>query len=189
MSTTTFYIVRHGETDWNKAGKLQGHADILLNDSGRSQAMELANHLADYSFSHCYSSDLKRAHHTAEIVLNKKPVEIKLETRLRERDFGAWEGKSWEEFRKDEEAYKQVESHEEIVERVTGCLTDILSVHAGNEILILTHGGIIHNLLVAFMKLDKRSAKVSVKNTGYVTLVHSFEGWSVKDLFNITITS
>jgi 2,3-bisphosphoglycerate-dependent phosphoglycerate mutase len=65
---TTLLLVRHGETDWNASGRLQGHTDQVLNDLGRRQAVELADRLANDGVAALYASDLARARETAEIL-------------------------------------------------------------------------------------------------------------------------
>ncbi|MBA3815466.1 MAG: histidine phosphatase family protein [Parachlamydiaceae bacterium] len=91
----TFYIVRHGETEWNVIRRIQGHIDIPLNDTGRLQAMNFATRFQNFYFTSCYSSGLMRACDTAKIILNEKipKIEIYLDRRLRIRLFGNWEGK------------------------------------------------------------------------------------------------
>ncbi len=89
-AATVFYIVRHGQTDWNVQKKIQGHADIPLNDTGRAQAAELSETLGPIAFDYCFSSDLQRAAETA-LILNRNSS-IQVDQRLRERNFGPWEG-------------------------------------------------------------------------------------------------
>src|SRR5215210_7274423 len=97
VSNATFYIARHGETAWNKDHKIQGHRDIDLTEKGRQQAEELSKKLPDY-FEACFSSDLSRANETARIVA--KNSFVVQDSRLRERDFKQWEGKSIHEYLK-----------------------------------------------------------------------------------------
>lgn len=191
FQATTFYIVRHGETDWNIAGRMQGHADITLNDKGRLQAIDLASRLHDFSFTSCYSSDLRRAHETAEIVLNHKrsTIEIQPDKRLRERHFGDWEGKLFADYERSKpEDRLNMEKYEEILERVIGCLEGIVATEKAGTILILTHGGIIRDLLLKFLKLNQQTSKISVKNTGYVKLVHVDDRWTAEQMHNIEIS-
>ena len=87
---TTLLLVRHGETDWNRLGRWQGHSDTPLNARGREQARELAPQLDGVDV--VYSSDLARARETAEILAEELGADVRLDARLRERGFGAWEG-------------------------------------------------------------------------------------------------
>jgi broad specificity phosphatase PhoE len=89
---TTLLLVRHGETDWNAEGRLQGHTDMPLNDLGRRQARALADELAGDGIEAVYSSDLARASETAEIVAERLGLPVGLDPDLREKDWGTWEG-------------------------------------------------------------------------------------------------
>ena len=93
----TLILARHGETDWNRDGIWQGHGDPPLNELGRRQAAELAERMADVEIEALYSSDLRRAYETAEIVGRAKGVEITADPDLREMDVGSWSGLTTEE--------------------------------------------------------------------------------------------
>ncbi len=89
----TIYIIRHGETDWNRQKRFQGHTDIALNDEGRLQAVRLAMKLADVlPFDRLVASDLLRARETAEILNRGYNTPIAVDEGLREMNFGQWEG-------------------------------------------------------------------------------------------------
>ena len=92
---TTILLARHGETDWNRAGRWQGWADPPLNETGRVQARELAEQLRTIPFDAVYSSDLRRAHETALIVGEPHGVPVVTEPGLREIDVGSWSGLTW----------------------------------------------------------------------------------------------
>lgn len=99
-----FYLVRHGQTDWNRAGKIQGTTDIPLNETGRQQAEQLAAVLKERSgypagtrIDAVYTSPLARAFQTAEILSKEGKLPLRRLMGLRERDFGCWEGKSWQQ--------------------------------------------------------------------------------------------
>ena len=91
----TFYLVRHGETDWNKEGILQGQTDTLLNDLGVVQAKEAAELLKNVTFDLAFSSDLLRAKHTAEIIASEHNLTVETTKLLRERNFGSLTGKQY----------------------------------------------------------------------------------------------
>ena len=86
---TTFLLVRHGETDWNRENRFQGHADPPLNDVGRSQARELAETLLGEGASAVYASPLRRARETAEIIAAVLGLDVRLDPRLMEVDVGS----------------------------------------------------------------------------------------------------
>jgi broad specificity phosphatase PhoE len=89
---TTPLLVRHGETDWNREGRWQGHSDTHLNELGREQAARVAAQLDGVDV--IYSSDLARAKETADVVARRLGLDVLVDGRLRERSFGAWEGKT-----------------------------------------------------------------------------------------------
>lgn len=86
------YLVRHGETDWNQAGLLQGQTDIDLNAQGFAQAEEAAERLREVSFEIAFCSPLIRARHTAETIVGDRKIPLTTDDRLRELNFGPWEG-------------------------------------------------------------------------------------------------
>ncbi|WP_130863599.1 histidine phosphatase family protein [Bacilliculturomica massiliensis] len=86
------YLMRHGETDWNKAGKIQGSADIPLNEYGRQLAKMTAEGLSDTYFDLAYTSPLIRAAETAQIVAGSRGIPVIADRRLQEMDFGSSEG-------------------------------------------------------------------------------------------------
>ena len=89
------YLVRHGETDWNKVKKIQGQVDIPLNQFGKHLAEETAEGLHDIPFDLCISSPLSRAYETARIILEGRDVPIITDARIGEMAFGEYEGKYW----------------------------------------------------------------------------------------------
>ena len=156
---TTLLLVRHGETDWNRDGRWQGHSDTELNDAGRDQARRLAAELADVDV--IYSSDLARARETAEILAEPLGLEVRFDPRLRERSFGAWEGMTAAEIEvefADEHARwmageapgaADAEPFTDFGARVQEFVADVLAEHLGETVLVVGHGGsirVIHAL-------------------------------------------
>jgi broad specificity phosphatase PhoE len=143
---TIIFLARHGETDWNRDRRIQGHSDVPLNDAGRAQAAELGLRLDFDRIRAAYSSDLVRARETAEIALaGRLPVAIR--ESLRERHFGTWEGLTdTEVFRRfpdagDGRAWGDGETHDEMTTRVVATLLDIAAAHPTKGVLVVTHGG------------------------------------------------
>ncbi len=96
-----FYLVRHGQTEWNIEGKVQGKTDIALNETGLLQARLLAGALSGCGASCIYTSTLKRAGQTAEEIAEETGIPVIASGDLREADFGLWEGMTWEEIARD----------------------------------------------------------------------------------------
>ena len=86
------YLIRHGETDWNQAGLLQGQTDIALNVQGLEQAREAAERLKEVPFEIAFCSPLIRAKRTAETIIGDRKITLTTDERLRELNFGPWEG-------------------------------------------------------------------------------------------------
>jgi broad specificity phosphatase PhoE len=140
---TTILLARHGETDWNRQLRIQGHADQPLNELGREQARELARSLGDVPLSAVYSSDLSRAVETAEIVAREHELPVRIDAGLREIDVGSWEGLTRDEVleRFPDHQRPDGETREVHRERVVAALTRIARAHPGEQVLVVTHGG------------------------------------------------
>ena len=101
MQATRIIAVRHGETAWNVDTRIQGHLDIALNDTGHWQARQVARALADEPLAAVYTSDLQRAHATAQAIAQASGAPLVAEPGLRERSFGALEGRTFAEIEAD----------------------------------------------------------------------------------------
>ncbi len=135
---TDLLLVRHGETDWNAEGRLQGHTDRPLSNYGREQARRLADEIGGEQFDAVYASDLTRARETAEIVAERLRLPVGLDPDLREKDWGNWEGLTSTERFGVELVGESTEQHQE---RMLGALGRIAAKHPYGRILVVTHGG------------------------------------------------
>jgi broad specificity phosphatase PhoE len=143
---TTLLLVRHGETDWNAEGRLQGHTDRPLNDHGRRLAKTLAGRLAGEDIAAVYSSDLARARETAEIVADELGLPVVTDPELRERNWGNWEGLTGPE--RDEVEYVG-EAKDAHGKRVLRAVRRIAELHPGERIVVVTHGGSMRRIQAA----------------------------------------
>ena len=145
---TTILLARHGETDWNREGRFQGHADPPLNETGRAQARELADQLATTPFDAVYSSDLSRAHETARLVAATHGVPVVTDTGLREIDVGSWSGltRSEIELRFPGAEHHDGETRADHLQRVLATVLRIAHEHPGERILVVSHGGSLRAL-------------------------------------------
>ena len=139
-------IVRHGETDWNAEGKLQGHTDRPLNDYGRRQARALADRLADEPIDALYASDLSRARETAEILGEKLGLDVAVDPDLREKNWGNWEGLTPDERLHVEFEGETSQAHRE---RTLRAVERIVDRHPGGRVVVVTHGGSLRRLQAA----------------------------------------
>lgn len=184
-----FYIVRHGQTEWNRQHRIQGQKDSPLTDEGINQAEQLAKKLKEIEFADIYSSDLLRAQRTAEIVALERKSVVKTSQLLREISFGQIEGKKYQQFRQElrqvlearEKMEKQVrfktpidkgvESDEQVVKRFLLFLRQTALAYLGENVLIVSHGGVIRSLLIYFDYGDYQSLPHGcVSNAGYLVI-------------------
>lgn len=176
------HLIRHGQTDWNVEKRYQGSQDIPLNERGRLQAEEAKKALSDKAFAGIYSSDLKRALETAEIISGEQ--QIVTFAQLRETCYGSLEGKTLIEieakFGKPQPLDNQtilrnkivpdMESGIEVINRVLPILELIAKKHQDQDVLVVTHGGVIRALLVYIANYDWSATKIN--NGQVVTLVY-----------------
>jgi broad specificity phosphatase PhoE len=135
-------LARHGETDWNREGRWQGHADVALNDRGREQARELAARLVAEPFDVIYASDLQRAHETALIIAEQKRMQVITDAGLREIDVGRWSGLTPDEIARcfPGMATHDGETNEQHVARVVAAFRRIATREIGRRVLVVSHG-------------------------------------------------
>ncbi len=162
------YLIRHGETDWNAEGRIQGHSDIELNERGLEQARCLAARMPEEgSFDAIYASPLRRAYRTAELVGHALKMPIVADARLLERSLGQLEGLTLAEIK---EKFPDVhrawheggvrphipgeESRESFVQRTRDFIRDVRAQYATGRVLAITHGGTVNMLLMAGLEID-----------------------------------
>jgi probable phosphoglycerate mutase len=151
---TTLLLARHGETDWNRDRRVQGHSDVPLNDAGRAQARDLARGLRTEPLDAVYSSDLVRAKETAEIATAGRGLTVRVLVGLRERHFGTWEGLTDDVIRdrfpeSRTGPWGDGETIDEMSARVVASLRTIAAEHDGENVLVATHGGPMRAVLRA----------------------------------------
>jgi broad specificity phosphatase PhoE len=160
------YLARHGETEWNRVGRWQGHTDVVLNDDGRAQARALGERLRGLDIGRVHASDLRRARETAEIAAALLGVgTLVVDPDLRERSFGVFEGLTrdecaaqfpdlWASYRADASRVPPgAESHEALARRMheavlrAAAARDDDAGDGGAPVLIVSHGGSLRALL------------------------------------------
>jgi probable phosphoglycerate mutase len=163
MAATRIIAVRHGETAWNVDTRIQGQLDIGLNDHGLWQAERVGAALTDEGIDHIYSSDLQRAHSTAQAIArhtaNPEVRAVHLHTGLRERGFGSFEGLTWADIAlkwpDESRRWKQRdpdfappggETPLQLLARVSQTVNEIASQHMGEHIVLVAHGGVMDML-------------------------------------------
>ena len=171
---TTIVLVRHGETDWNRERRFQGHADVPLNDEGRRQARELADRLSGARYAAAYSSPLRRAFETAQIIASPLGLEIEPRERLMEVDVGSWSGlttaevesrypegfRHWSDHRAG--GWTDGETYDELGRRDVADLHALATRHPDERLLAVTHGGAIRAVLAAIAGLSFESGRAAI---------------------------
>ena len=148
---TSLYLVRHGETDWNRSLRIQGSTDIPLNDFGREQAAITGRLLARRAWDGLFASPLSRARETAAIIGHEIDIdEIGIVDAIAERNYGEAEGLDWEQIERMFPGDTPVpgrETHEEVAERAVPALIELGRVHQGEALVVVSHGGVIRSVL------------------------------------------
>lgn len=191
MQRTQIIIVRHGETEWNIRGIRQGYLDSPLTTKGLAQAKALAQRLVREKFTALYSSDLGRALQTAQEVAKVTGHEIVTDARLRERHLGIFQGLNAEEINAKHPEERRLmrsqgpgyvipggESMVQQVARNIECLNELAKRHQGEQVLVVTHGGVVsgffrHTLEIA-LEAPRRFEFV---NAGINVFAHEDGNW------------
>lgn len=196
------YLVRHGETDWNVARRIQGHSDIPLNSNGEEQARSLKSTLSSIPFAAIFSSDLIRAKQTAEIFAHPHSLSVQESQALRERCFGSLEGLTVTEIdqlnrkalpiletlpKHEYLSYKwhpEVETSAEIYQRVSSHLHSIIPSFLGSSILVVSHSGVVRSVLDHFD--FSPNYKWIVANCGFLKIRANAQQWSIEARMGIS---
>ena len=176
------YLLRHGETEWNHNGnRYCGLTDIALSDKGRQQAELAAEYLKDVPFQDVFASPLIRAYETAQIIAAKHGLPIQTESRIREIDFGVWEGKpkeelinedskvwkSWGEDPTDVHAGETGETASDVFNRAKAFFDELGAEHAGKTILVVGHNTLNRIFITGCLSAPFRSYRnLKQDNTG-----------------------
>jgi broad specificity phosphatase PhoE len=169
--SATIVLVRHGETDWNRERRFQGHADQPLNEVGRLQAGELADILGGGRLAAVYTSPLRRASETAAIVAERLGLDAHELDALREIDVGSWQGLTIDEVKTRfpeaspldwRSGWRDGETHDELDARVIPALLDLARRHVGESVLGVTHAGPIRTALAAATGLSHEESRARI---------------------------
>lgn len=193
MHITRILAVRHGETDWNRDTRIQGHTDIALSDKGRWQAERLARALGEETITAFYASDLSRALETAAAVARAHGQTVKTHKGLRERAFGHFEGLTWAEIEahhpQDALAWRKRvpdfappggESLLQLRARVTAAVDELAARHPGEQVMLVAHGGVLDILYRAATRLELQAPRTwDLSNTAVNRLLWTPEGLSL----------
>lgn len=164
---TRLYLIRHGETEWNRGGRYQGWTDIELSEEGQQQAKLLAKRFIHMPLDVIYVSPLKRAMATALPIAEEKGLPLIVNEYFKEINFGEWEGHTVEELKEkygkpymdffdDPFAHPMPGegSFHKVAERAMVGFEEIMKKHKGERVAIVSHGGLLRVFMVALLGLD-----------------------------------
>ena len=171
---TTICLVRHGETDWNAAKRIQGRTDIPLNDTGKWQAEQTGLYLKDAHWDVVISSPLTRAKETAHLILKHINAPLVIMEDFIERDYGDAEGMSFEERQKlfPDKQYPNMEPLETIQDRMVEGIEKVRAAYPDQQVLIVAHGAAIHALLATLA-----DEHLDLENTRLVNACLNYVKW------------
>lgn len=186
---TTLYLVRHGETDWNVDGRLQGRENIPLNENGTKQAYLLAEFFKNQPCDKIISSPLKRAFETAHIIASSIGItDVHVINELVERDWGSASGLLPDERHKIFPAgIPDQEDFETLQARGMKCLNEIVKKFENKNIIIVSHGGIINSMLHAISQGEFGSFKTRLKNASINKIIYNDYNWYI-EYYNKTVS-
>lgn len=190
---TRIVLIRHGQTAWNVATRIQGHTDEPLNEHGRWQAAQTATALAGEAFSAIYSSDLQRARATADVLAQRTGLKVIEEPGLRERHFGSFEGASFKEIdaqwphealrwrqRDADYAPPGGETLADFFARVVQAASAVAARHRGELIALVSHGGALDCLYRAALRLPLNAPRSwQIGNAAIHRLLYTGRGFSL----------
>lgn len=202
--STIIYLTRHGETEWNIEKRLQGRGDSPLTKDGIQRAKELRDRIKNIDIDVIYSSPIKRALNTANILRGNKNIDIVTDDRLMEMCFGDYEGKKIDIIQKEnpnwdiklimqgnvEICAPNGENLKEVRERISKLMNKIIAENIGKSILIVTHGITLKALMYYFKDEDVNSevmgqatlTKINIdeKNNFYIEFKNDDSHFSIK---------
>ncbi|MFJ7747788.1 histidine phosphatase family protein [Peribacillus sp. NPDC097295] len=180
---TTICLVRHGETDWNVQGKLQGQTDIPLNENGKIQARKCGEFLSNEEWDVIISSPLKRAKETADIIGEWVASPIILKEDFIEKNFGDAEGMSADEREAAfiDKNYPNQEKEENLRERLLNGLQEILTEYPEKNVILVAHGAVIHLILRMMSNENIVSKQTKLSNACLSTIKYELNSWIIAD--------
>ncbi|MBD3250760.1 MAG: hypothetical protein GF381_04310 [Candidatus Pacebacteria bacterium] len=201
-----FYLVRHGQTEWNVKKIMQGHQDSPLTQRGREQARMTNQLLQKINFDHVFSSDLMRAHQTAKIMAADRDLAVKTSKLLRETYLGPFEGKRYQFFHQQlkksleyrqslpveerlaYQVHPECETSEQTATRLLTFMRETAVGYPNKKVLVVSHSGTIRAALIklGFARFDEIDHG-AVKNTGYAVIDSDGVDFFVRETYGIEV--
>ncbi|MBP2169680.1 putative phosphoglycerate mutase [Erwinia toletana] len=185
------YLVRHGETLWNAARRIQGQSDSALTAKGEQQASQVAERVKSLGITHVIASDLGRTRRTAEIIADACGCSVTLDARLRELNMGVLEQRPIDELTAEEESWRktlvdgteggripQGESMAEMAARMHAALNACLDLPAGSRPLLVSHGMALGVLVSTILGLSPSAERrLRLRNCSISRVDHQQSSW------------
>ena len=178
---TRICFIRHGETDWNLAKRIQGSTDIPLNETGRNQAEQCAAYLNAADYDVLIHSPLKRAKETAEIINAKLQLPMVEMTDFQERSFGDGEGKTYAEREKHPDGFPNQEERADFNKRVITAVEHVQQNYPDKRVLLVAHGAVINAILSVYSDGEIGSGKTTLLNACISNLHFEGDMWRIED--------
>jgi alpha-ribazole phosphatase len=191
------YLIRHGEIEPAAMGNLIGQTDVSLSERGVEQARRLAEKLSSVQLDAVYSSDLRRAYQTAEIIAERNQVRPQPSAAWREINMGVWEGRTLSALNDetpervallfDDPAsfeYPSGESFEDFTTRIQGALDQLLRTHPNGEIALVTHGGVCRAVIGGVLGMSMRNWLRLAQYYGCLNVITWYEVHPMLELLN-----
>ncbi len=190
-------LVRHGLTEWNSQGRIQGHSETELSKVGLAQAKALSERLADERLSAIYASNLGRARVTAEIIATPHRLSVQIEPRLCEADYGDWEGHTMDELRhRDPERASAWmtepvdvcppggETLQQVADRVAAVLDELRTRPDDEQIVLVGHGGSVRALVCVALQIPQGYSRRLRVDTASLSIIQLAAQRTMLCLFN-----
>lgn len=185
------YLVRHGETLWNAARRIQGQSDSALTEKGEQQAYQVGERVKKLGITHVISSDLGRTKRTAEIIADACGCNVQLDPRLRELNMGVLEQRPLDALTEEEESWRKTlvdgtengriprgESMTEMAARMHDALNACLKLPAGSRPLIVSHGMALGVLVSTLLGLPAHAERrLRLRNCSLSRVDHQQSAW------------
>ena len=187
---TTFYFVRHGESEANAAHRFAGRSDSPLTERGKRQSAMVADALQDVQFDRIVATPLSRSYDTARVIADRRNMTVEVEPDLLEIDVGERTGADWDEvaglpaWREDAfVAWPGGETLEQVLERSLRAIRGLAKKHPGGTVLVVGHGGVTRILVSHFLGLLPRLDRSRATNTNFTVITFDGETGRVERLF------
>lgn len=185
------YLVRHGETVWNAARRIQGQSDSALTEKGEQQARQVGERARTLGITHVISSDLGRTRRTAEIIADACGCSVKLDPRLRELNMGVLEQRPIDSLSEEEEGWRRTlvngtvngripegESMAELADRMQQALNACLELPPGSRPLLVSHGMALGVLISTLLGLPAHAERrLRLRNCSLSRVDHQQSAW------------